>query len=303
MLWIAMRIDSRVRWLVLGLVVVTAAGCGGRSLREYLGLAASPDPSVNLRAAEPKWLLIKNPRCCDVASEPEYIWVEEDKVPTTMKSFVFGQSTLIAPQEIVAKYGAPPGGGRVSPRQGGIYKVENVIPTTPASRNAAAAALAPSTRTDAPSGVAVLPATRGFVVFVDTSRVVIDLAAPDGVKLGSTVSVRRDKIAIVHPITGELLGELDEEVAIGVITLAQFERILNPPLRSRAELNTLLTRGWKGFRQLRHFNHLLTELAFVKYQLHQGDRFCCFEDVLALRDQIQAMQPVLEEHGRHTVLS
>jgi hypothetical protein len=53
------------------------------------------------------------------------------------------------------------------------------------------------------------------VVFVDTSRVVIDLAASDGVKLGSTVSVRRDKIAIVHPITGELLGELDEEVATG----------------------------------------------------------------------------------------
>ena len=220
MLWGAMRIpirgDSPVRWLVVAaLVVVTASGCGGRSLREYLGLAPSPDPSVNLRSAEPKWLLIKNPRCCDVASEPEYIWVEEDKVPTTMKSFVFGQSTLLASPEIVAKYGAPPGGGRISPRQGGIYKVENVIPTGPASRNAAAAALAPTTRTDAPSGVAVLPATRGFVVFVDTSRVVIDLAASDGVKVGSTVSVRRDKIAIVHPITGELLGELDEEVATG----------------------------------------------------------------------------------------
>ena len=32
---------------------------------------------------------------------------------------------------------------------------------------------------------------------------------------GSLVSVRRDKVAIVHPITGELLGELDEEVATG----------------------------------------------------------------------------------------
>ena len=53
------------------------------------------------------------------------------------------------------------------------------------------------------------------MVFVDTSRVIIDLAAADGVKLGTGVSVRRDKIAIVHPITGELLGELDEEVATG----------------------------------------------------------------------------------------
>lgn len=100
-----------------------------------------------------------------------------------------------------------------------------------------------------------------------------------------------------------LNSELDEEVAIGVITLAQFERILSPTLRSRAEVNTLLTRGWKDFRELRRFNHLLTELAFVKYQLRQRDRFCCFEDVLDLRHKIQVMQPALEEHGRHTVLS
>ena len=75
--------------------------------------------------------------------------------------------------------------------------------------------VASTSRTDAATGVVAQPATRGYVVFVDTSRVVIDLAAPDGVKLGTNVSVRRDKIAIVHPITGELLGELDEEVATG----------------------------------------------------------------------------------------
>lgn len=211
----AMKTHRRIRWLVLaGFVLVAVSGCGGYSFREYFGLAASPDPSINIRAAEPRWLLIKNPRCCDIASEPEYIWVEEDKVPTTMKSLVFGKSTLLASPEIVSKYGAPPGGGRISSRQGGAYKVENVIPTVPTSRSTAAA-VASTTRTDAPGGVAALPATRGYVVFVDTSRVVIDLAAPDGVKLGSTVSVRRDKIAIVHPITGELLGELDEEVATG----------------------------------------------------------------------------------------
>src|SRR6266511_798699 len=43
-------------------------------------------------------------------------------------------------------------------------------------------------------------------------------AGLDSVLPGSAVSVRRDKIAIVHPITGELLGELDEEVAAGRIT-------------------------------------------------------------------------------------
>jgi hypothetical protein len=131
-----------------------------------------------------------------------------------MKSFVFGKSSLIAPPEVVAKYGSPPGGGRISPRQGGAYKVENVIPTGPEMRRASAV-VTNTTRTDAASAIAQQPATRGYVVFVDTSRVVIDLAASDGVKLGSTVSVRRDKIAIVHPITGELLGELDEEVATG----------------------------------------------------------------------------------------
>jgi hypothetical protein len=214
MLWAIMKTVVRVQWLVLaGVLVVTVSGCGGRGWREYLGLASPSPASVTLRAAEPKWLLIRNPRCCDVASEPEYIWVEEDKVPTTVKSFVFGESTLLAPPEIVAKYGTPPGGGRISPRQGGAYKVENVVPTASTSR--AAAVVSNTSRTDAATGIAAQPATRGYVVFVDTSRVVIDLAAADGVKLGTTVSVRRDKIAIVHPITGELLGELDEEVATG----------------------------------------------------------------------------------------
>ena len=204
----------RGQWLVLaGFIVIAVSGCGGRGWREYLGIATPSDPSVAIRSAEPRWLLIKNPRCCDIPSEPEYTWVEEDKLPTTVKSFVFGQGTLIAPPDVVAKYGAPPGGGRISARQGGAYKVENVVPTIPTSRSAAA--VSNTTRTDAASRVAASSATRGYVVFVDTSRVIIDLAASDGVKLGTGVSVRRDKIAIVHPITGELLGELDEEVASG----------------------------------------------------------------------------------------
>ncbi len=215
MLWATMKTFPRVQGLVLaGVLVVTVAGCGGRGWRDYVGLSTTADPSVSLRATEPKWLLIRNPRCCDVASEPEYIWVEEDKVPTTVKSFVFGQSALLAPPEIVSKYGSPPGGGRISARQGGAYKVENVVPTVPTSRSASAV-VANTSRTDAATGAVAQPATRGYVVFVDTSRVVIDLAAADGVKLGTGVSVRRDKIAIVHPITGELLGELDEEVATG----------------------------------------------------------------------------------------
>ena len=50
------------------------------------------------------------------------------------------------------------------------------------------------------------------MVYVDTTRIVLDLNANDGLKVGSVVSLRRDRIPIVHPVTGELLGELDEEV-------------------------------------------------------------------------------------------
>jgi hypothetical protein len=195
----------------LALVSLSLSACGGElpSLKELAGLPKDSDPSVEIRAAEPKWLLIKNPRFGDVASEPEYIWVEEDKIPTTMGTLVFGKSSLIAPPEIVAKYGAPPGGGRISPRQKMAVSVD---PTPPPPKPGAAkpgtqAAAAPS-----------LPLDRGFVVFVDTSRVVIDLNSRDGIKPGAQVSVRRDKIAIVHPVTGELLGELDEEVATGRVT-------------------------------------------------------------------------------------
>jgi hypothetical protein len=196
----------------LALAAASVAGCGEvPSLRELAGLSTNADPSVDIKAAENKWLLIKNPRFGDVASEPEYVWVEDDKVPTTMGTLIFGKDSLIAPPEIVAKYGAPPGGGRISPRQKMAVSVE---PAPPPKAGAAAA----KGGTTQPVGAPALPANRGFVVFVDTSRVVIDLNGKDGVRPGAQVSVRRDKIAIVHPVTGELLGELDEEVATGRVT-------------------------------------------------------------------------------------
>jgi len=196
MLWGAMRVPA-LRFLAgLALIAASLAACAKEfpTLRELAGMPKVDDPSVDIKPAEPKWLLIKNPRFGDVASEPEYIWVEEDKIPTTMGTLVFGKSSLIASPEIVAKYGSPPGGGRISPRQKMAVAVD---PTPPPPK---------------------LPHDRGFVVFVDTSRVVIDLNSKDGIKPGAQVSVRRDKIAIVHPVTGELLGELDEEVATGRVT-------------------------------------------------------------------------------------
>jgi hypothetical protein len=196
--------------VALVVVVVSLSACGGASLREIVGLPRVDDPSVEIKAAEPKWLLIKNPRFPDVPSEPEYTWVEEDKIPTTMGTLVFGKSSLIAAPEIVAKYGAPPGGGRISPRQKVAVATEPTAPAKGVTNTTGRSGTQPAA--SAP------PTNRGFVVFVDTSRVVIDLNGKDGVKLGAQVSVRRDKIAIVHPITGELLGELDEEVATGRVT-------------------------------------------------------------------------------------
>ena len=206
----------------LALVSLSLSACGGElpTLKELVGMPRDSDPSVEIKAAEPKWLLIKNPRFGDVPSEPEYIWVEEEKIPTTMGTLVFGKSSLIAPPEIVAKYGSPPGGGRISPRQKMAVSVD---PTPPPPKPGAPGK--PGTQAAA---APTLPLDRGFVVFVDTSRVVIDLNSKDGIKPGAQVSVRRDKIAIVHPVTGELLGELDEEVATGRVTSTELIRRPTP---------------------------------------------------------------------------
>src|SRR3972149_9388904 len=105
-------------WAGLARAAASLAGCAEvPSLRELAGLPRDVDPSVDIKAAENKWLLIKKPRFGDVASEPEYIWVEDDKGPTTPGTLIFGKDRLIGPPESVAKYGAPPGGGRMSPRQ------------------------------------------------------------------------------------------------------------------------------------------------------------------------------------------
>ena len=186
--------------------------------KKLLGVVEHGEPSVVIKSAETRWLLIKNPRYGDVPSEPEYVWVEEDKVPTTMTTLLRGKSAIIATPEVVAKYGTPPGGGKISPRQGTIYQTTEVRPEP---RSSAAAASSRATAAATPVAVPAAkpePPKRGFVVYVDTTRIVIDLTNADGLQPGSLVSLRRDRIPIVHPVTGELLGELDEEVATARVT-------------------------------------------------------------------------------------
>jgi len=239
--------------LLLAMLAVT--GCNG--LRQIAGMPITPEPTVNLKSAETRWLLIRNPRFGDVRSEPEYIWVEEDKMPTTMTTLLRGKSAIIAPPEVVAKYGLPPGGGKISPRQGTPYQPDQArqgaadpraggsaapapaplaqlpLGTTPAPTPATPAAPVPPAQAAAPPqaapSAAVKPGTtipvaapeppkRGYVVFVEPTRIVIDLTAVDGLRPGAVVSLRRDRIPLVHPVTGEVLGDLDDEVGIARIT-------------------------------------------------------------------------------------
>jgi hypothetical protein len=197
---------------LLCLLVATVALAGCNTIRNIIGVPNPGDPSITLRSAEPRWLLVKNPRFGDVPSEPEYIWVEEDKVPTTITTLIRGTKAIIAPPEIVARYGPPPGGGKISPRQGVVTAPERPVATAAARGNDQMTAANASSAAPAPA------AKRGFVVWVDTSRIAIDLTAQDGISPGAVVSLRRDRIPIVHPVTGEMLGELDEEVATARVT-------------------------------------------------------------------------------------
>ena len=61
----------RLSWIVPAILLLT--GCS--TVRDVLGIPNAGDPSVTLRSAEPRWLLIKNPRFGDVPSEPEAVLV------------------------------------------------------------------------------------------------------------------------------------------------------------------------------------------------------------------------------------
>src|SRR5262245_17639238 len=216
--------NMTVRRLALLVVVVAVTAFGCSTAKTIIGAPNTGDPSVTIKSAETKWLLIKNPRFGDVASEPEYVWVEEDKIPTTFGTVMFGKGSIIASPEIVARYGSPPGGGKISPRQNMPTQTPAAAAPAPAQAPAAPKPWAtPKTTAAAPTpvptnGKAVEAPKRGFVVYVDTTRIVIDLTTVDGIRAGTLVSLRRDAIPLVHPVTGEVLGELDEEVGTARVT-------------------------------------------------------------------------------------
>ena len=130
-----------MRRLISILVVLVPLLAACSTFKSIIG-STSPGEPTTLKSAESRWLLIKNPRFGDVPSEPEYIWVEEDKVPTTLTTLIRGKGAIIAAPEVVAKYGTPPGGGKISPRQGVPYQVANANMTSTVNGGNAALSMA-----------------------------------------------------------------------------------------------------------------------------------------------------------------
>jgi Flagellar assembly protein T, C-terminal domain len=192
------------------LLLVLIAGCS----------PAVPGPTIG---APKRWVLVSNPRYDAQGSEREYTWVDEDDIPTTLTTALFGKKMVIAPPYEVPRYAPPPGNGVISPLQGGIYAQETaepgaVAPAAPTARPAEPVASAVSRASGAPAPAAPGPPTpgvtpRGYVVYVDSPRVIIDLNVQHGLKVGDLVQIRREKTPLVHPVSGAYLGELDEEIA------------------------------------------------------------------------------------------
>ena len=252
------RMKARYVVGLLFLAMLAVSGCNG--LRQIAGMPVTPEPTVNLKSAETRWLLIKNPRFGDVRSEPEYIWVEEDKLPTTMTTLLRRQERdhraargrgqvrpaarrredQPAPGRAVSDGGSVPR-RRVDPRAGGSAAPAAAPPSAPVAqaprpaprRSTACAGSVGRAGHTAGSGAAGRadrrgqtgravaapePPKRGYVVCVEPTRIIIDLTAVDGLRAGSVVSLRRDTIPLVHPVTGEVLGELDDEVGTARVT-------------------------------------------------------------------------------------
>lgn len=191
-----------------------------------------------------RWVLVHNIYYRAQGNEPEYVWVPEDQITTSATTVLFGKRAAIAPPDVVPRYAPPPGNGVISPLQGGPYAAGEAQRTAvaapvspPPARMAAPRAIqqppsearrqppaAPPPTAAAPGPVAAAPSPppglppRGYVVYVvDAKRVVIDLSAQHGLKNGDIVRVTREKVPIVHPVTGAYLGELEEEVATAQI--------------------------------------------------------------------------------------
>lgn len=152
--------------------------------------------------------------------------MEEDRIPVTLRTLLFGRASIVAPPEVVAKHGPPPGGGAISPLHGPLAtpKPGAAPPITPPHE------VKPAIHSTAPAPTSGLPA-RGYVVFVKKTRVLVDLTEKDGLRTGSILSIRQP-LSVVHPVTGQLLGAYEDEKATarvlevhGMFSVAEIEEV------------------------------------------------------------------------------
>jgi hypothetical protein len=235
------------RWLkltaVLGLVSILS-GCG--TYEAVRGIVSSEPAKPARQAAqrgqpqETRWVLVRNIRYGGTSAEPEFVWVEEDKVPASLTTVMFGKNSALAPRDEVAKYWPPPGNGKLSHLQGGPPPVSpqtaSLRPTVPRS---AAVRPGQALTDEAPARPEITP--KGYIVYIQNRTIVVDLTSLDGVKKGSALSLRRERLPLTHPITGDYLGELDEEIGTARVvelrerfTVAEIEN-LRPGIELRVK--------------------------------------------------------------------
>jgi hypothetical protein len=103
---VTMRADVRSLSVLLAVCLALASGCS---------LAGGEHAPTVAKA----WVLVSNLRYTGEGSEPQYVWVPEDEIPTSLTTVLFGKKAVIAPLHVVPRYAPPPGNGVISPLQGG----------------------------------------------------------------------------------------------------------------------------------------------------------------------------------------
>lgn len=205
------------------IVSLLLSGCGSFN---------SPDPGKGSASAlEQRWILIKNPRFGIVEGERQYIWVREGQIPLTLNSIVFGEEAVLAPRETTARYGSPPEGGQISPRQGGppvITSLEDAQrPGTEASvpqKSTKTALIHPvtgeflGTVESSPKSSASDSSARGYVIYVGEGWVVVDLTARDGMTPGTLLTLYREEIKLAAPGLGPAS---ETRTTIGVVQVTE----------------------------------------------------------------------------------
>lgn len=92
--------------------------------------------------------------------------------------------------------------------------------------------------------------------------------------------------------------ELGEELRLGIIGTSDYVETISLPHRTRAQIQALCKQGLPQYVRMRRLHHLITELAFCKYQLRIGDRFQRHTECERLRQEIARLRTLLREQDR-----